>query len=159
AGARQRRAIPKVVVHPEVPPPFPMPTTKTRASALVWPSSDENERGEESRGRPSKPGKEGRGPPILIVDKVYIATEPGHPLRLLGHDVLAAHSGSEPLELAMAHRPVAVMIGMGLPGMDVREVVRRLRSEAGLNNAQIIVMGGYRGERDGRRSAEAGIQL
>jgi CheY-like chemotaxis protein len=58
----------------------------------------------------------------------------------------------------MAHRPQVVLIGMGMPRFDGWEVARRLRTEAGLENALFVATGGSWSEDDRRGSAEADIR-
>jgi two-component system CheB/CheR fusion protein len=75
----------------------------------------------------------------------------------LGHEVKVAHSGPQALELAREFRPEAVLLDIGLPGMDGYEVARRLRQLPGADGALLVALSGYGQEEDRRRSREAGF--
>jgi two-component system CheB/CheR fusion protein len=74
-----------------------------------------------------------------------------------GHEARTAYDGPEALEAARAYRPEAVLLDIGMPGMDGYEVARRLRQEPGLERALLVALTGYGQESDRRRSREAGI--
>jgi two-component system CheB/CheR fusion protein len=78
-------------------------------------------------------------------------------LRARGHDVRTAHSGPAALEGAVAFRPEAVVLDIGLPGMDGYEVARRLRRLPELRGALLVALTGYGQEEDRRRAREAGF--
>jgi signal transduction histidine kinase/ActR/RegA family two-component response regulator len=79
-------------------------------------------------------------------------------LELEGHEVRIAHDGQTALDLAVAYRPNAAILDIGLPhGMDGYEVARRLRRDCGLEKACLIALTGYGQEEDRRRAAEAGF--
>lgn len=80
-------------------------------------------------------------------------------LRLWGHDVRCASSGPEALKAALAYRPDAVLMEMGLPEMDGCEVARRLRRREGAPQALLVAVTGYGGERHRRITREAGFDL
>jgi two-component system OmpR family response regulator len=80
-------------------------------------------------------------------------------LRLWGHDVRCARSGSEALEAALAYRPDAVLMEMGLPGMDGCEVARRLRGHEGASQPLLVAVTGYGGERHRLLARRAGFDL
>jgi signal transduction histidine kinase/ActR/RegA family two-component response regulator len=78
-------------------------------------------------------------------------------LRLSGHEVRVAHSGTDALEAAREHRPEAVLLDIGLPGMDGYEVAARLRQGECCRDAVIMAVSGYGDEEARRRSKEAGF--
>jgi two-component system CheB/CheR fusion protein len=71
--------------------------------------------------------------------------------------VRTAHSGAAGLEGARALRTEAVLLDIGMPGMDGYEVVRRLRQEPGLEGVLRVALTGYGQEEDRRRSRQATI--
>jgi CheY-like chemotaxis protein len=77
-------------------------------------------------------------------------------LRHAGHEVRAAYTGHEALDAAMAYRPDAVLLDLGLPEIDGYEVARRLRKKPEFSGVFIIALSGYGQESDRRRSREAG---
>jgi CheY-like chemotaxis protein len=78
-------------------------------------------------------------------------------LRARGHEVRTAHSGPAALEESVAFRPQAVVLDIGLPGMDGYEVARRLRQLPELRGALLVALTGYAQEEDRRRAREAGF--
>jgi CheY-like chemotaxis protein len=76
-------------------------------------------------------------------------------LRAAGHRVWTAHSGPAALQAAPEVRPEAVVLDIGLPGMDGYEVARRLRGEA--SGPLLVALTGYGQDEDRRRSREAGF--
>jgi two-component system OmpR family response regulator len=81
---------------------------------------------------------------ILVVDDNTDAVESlALLLELEGHDVKTALDGPAALELASDFRPEAVLLDIGLPGMDGYEVARRLRDRPETREALIIAITGY----------------
>ncbi len=78
-------------------------------------------------------------------------------LRLWGHEVESAATGPAALAIAQGFLPNAVLLDIGLPGIDGYEVARRLRALPGLGGALLLAMTGYGQEHDRRRSREAGF--
>jgi len=74
-------------------------------------------------------------------------------LEALGFDVSAAGNGPEALRRAAELRPDAVILDLGLPGMDGVEVIRGLR---GWTQVPIIVLSVREGEREKITALEAG---
>jgi CheY-like chemotaxis protein len=100
----------------------------------------------------------GRGARILVVDdNVDTARGMARLLKLLGHDIVTAHSGPEAIAAAREQRPEFVLLDIGLPGMDGYEVASLLRQEDCCKQAMIVAVTGYGREEDRRRSREAGF--
>lgn len=78
-------------------------------------------------------------------------------LEMAGHDVRTAHSGPAALEAAAAHRPHAIVLDIGLPGLDGYQVAQRLRQDPAMEDVVLIAASGYGQEEDRRRSREAGF--
>jgi CheY-like chemotaxis protein len=74
-----------------------------------------------------------------------------------GFEVRSAHDGTEALSAARDHRPGAILLDIGLPGMDGYQVAEHLRREDCLRDAKIIAITGYGEEQAFRRSREAGF--
>jgi signal transduction histidine kinase/ActR/RegA family two-component response regulator len=95
---------------------------------------------------------------ILVVDdNVDAADGLTEMLRSLGHDVSAAREGLAALEQARHLRPEIVFLDLAMPGIDGREVARRLRAEAGLSSTRIVAVTGFGRESDRLLSLEAGF--
>ncbi len=101
-----------------------------------------------------------KAPPrrILIVDDNEDAADSlGMVLGLDGHEVIAAYSGDQALELAQSFKPEVVLLDIGLPGIDGYEVARRLRAAAGSAALRLVAVTGYGQDADKARAAEAGF--
>ena len=80
---------------------------------------------------------------LLIVDDnqdaaISLATL----LKLQGHEVQVAHSGTAALEITKGYTPDVVFLDIGMPGMDGYEVARRLRQQPGLENVVLAALTG-----------------
>jgi CheY-like chemotaxis protein len=93
---------------------------------------------------------------ILVVDDNADAAETvAMLLRMEGHDIRMAHTGESALHLAAQFSPNAVLLDLGLPGLNGYEVARLLRQDAHLPQPlTLIALTGW-GSGDDRRAAEA----
>jgi signal transduction histidine kinase/CHASE3 domain sensor protein/ActR/RegA family two-component response regulator len=97
---------------------------------------------------------------ILVVDdNVDLANGLVRLMKKLGHTVKAINDGRAAIELARVFRPEAVLLDIGLPGMDGYEVASRLRSQHGTDPLILVAISGYGQEEDQRRSLEAGFDF
>jgi len=71
--------------------------------------------------------------------------------------VVAAGSGREALGLFETFEPDAVLLDIGMPGMDGYEVARRIRAMPAGRATQIIALTGWGQQEDIRRSIQAGF--
>ena len=102
---------------------------------------------------PSQPASRRR---LLVVDDNHDSADTlAILLAAMGHDVKTAYEGREAIELAAHYQPQAVLLDIGLPGMNGYEVGRALKS----GNAPVVLVAvsGYGQEEDRRRSREAGF--
>lgn len=77
-------------------------------------------------------------------------------LALWGHDGVAVRDGRDALQAALAFAPDAVLLDIGLPGMNGFEVARQLRA-AGMADVVLVAVTGWCRERDRLEAAAAGI--
>jgi two-component system KDP operon response regulator KdpE len=93
-------------------------------------------------------------PRVLVVDdeapilRALVAN-----LRARGYQPDAAPTGEDALQLAAKHRPDAVVLDLGLPGMTGIEVIRGLR---GWSRVPIIILSARGAERDKVAALDAG---
>jgi CheY-like chemotaxis protein len=78
-------------------------------------------------------------------------------LRLAGHDVHTAQSGTEGIELACSAALDFVLVDIGLPDLDGYEVARRLRSHPATRRVRLVALTGYGRQEDRRRALAAGF--
>ncbi len=90
---------------------------------------------------------------LLVDDEPQILRALAINLKALGYQIEAAQSGEEALQKAAGHRPDAVILDLGLPGIDGVEVIRGLR---GWTDVPIIVLTVREGEGDKIQALEAG---
>jgi CheY-like chemotaxis protein len=95
---------------------------------------------------------------ILIVDDNKDAAEwLATLLNLNGHETHVAHAGITAIETAQRVRPDAVLLDIGLPGLDGYEVCRRIRQQPWGKGLALIALTGWGQEEDRRKSKEAGF--
>ena len=91
---------------------------------------------------------------ILVVDdEPQILRALAANLRARGYEVDLAGTGEAALTLAQRHRPDAVVLDLGLPGIDGLEVIRGLR---GWTEVPIVVLSVREGEADKIAALDAG---
>ena len=93
---------------------------------------------------------------LVIDDNADIRSGLGELLRFSGHEVLESAEGQEGIARALERRPQAVLIDIGLPGLDGYDVARRLRAALG-RSVRLVALTGYGSAQDRERSFEAGF--
>lgn len=95
---------------------------------------------------------------ILVVDDNRDSAESlAMLLELGGHEVRTSYDGVAALDAIAADRPDAVLLDIGLPGLDGYEVARRVRAMPGAAAVLLVAVSGYGGEDDRERSRDAGF--
>ena len=87
---------------------------------------------------------------LVVDDEAPIRRALSANLRARGYDVDVAATGEQALDLAAHHHPDIVLLDLGLPGMDGREVIDGLR---GWSAVPIVVLSARGSERDKVRRA------
>ncbi len=77
-------------------------------------------------------------------------------VEMWGHQVEAAADGQQGVEMALALRPEAALVDIGLPVLDGYQLARRVRAELG-RDIFLIALTGYGQPHDHRRAFEAGF--
>ncbi|HKQ30834.1 MAG TPA: response regulator [Burkholderiales bacterium] len=78
-------------------------------------------------------------------------------LEAAGYKVEMAHSGDMGLARAIETRPDAVILDIGLPGLDGYEVAQQLRKHAAFRSVPLIAMTGFSDKSNRRRALQAGF--
>ncbi len=95
---------------------------------------------------------------ILVVDDNRDAVDAlAMMLRLNGSDVEVAYDGPSGLATAQSFRPDAIVLDIGLPGMDGYQVARRLRMRPETADKLIVAVTGYGQKEDRERAHVAGF--
>jgi CheY-like chemotaxis protein len=93
---------------------------------------------------------------IVVVDDNRDAAEAlGELLTDAGYAVKVAYDGPSSLDAVSSHKPDAVLLDIGLPGLDGYQVARQIRREHG-DRILIVALTGYGHEEDRRLTREAG---
>lgn len=101
---------------------------------------------------------DGKAQKILIVDDNQdVASSLAILLRVLGKEVIIAHSGQAALQIFEEFRPSVVFLDLGMPEMDGFEVARRFRQLPEFQGVTLIALTGWGQEDDRRRTQEAGF--
>jgi signal transduction histidine kinase/ActR/RegA family two-component response regulator len=93
----------------------------------------------------------------VVDDHPDVASSLAILMGLMGHEVRVAHDGEAAVRLAEDFRPQAMLVDLGMAGMDGYEACRRIRTEAWGRGIRMIAVTGWGQEADRRRSAMAGF--
>jgi PAS domain S-box-containing protein len=95
---------------------------------------------------------------ILIVDDSLDGAESlAILLQFIGHETHLAHDGITALDAAERLRPDAVLLDIGLPGLNGYEVCRRIRQQSWGQAMTLVALTGWGQDEDRHRSREAGF--
>jgi PAS domain S-box-containing protein len=98
------------------------------------------------------------GATVLVADDNRDAAETlSVALELEGYRVLTAFTGPQALELGREHRPRAIILDIGMPGMNGYETIGRLRREEWGRKTFAIALTGWGQEQDKAAAFEAGF--
>jgi PAS domain S-box-containing protein len=96
---------------------------------------------------------------LVVDDNVDAADSLGTVLELAGHAVRVTHDGSAALLQAQAWSPHAVMLDIGMPGLDGFEVARRLRTLSEGRPLLLVAITGWGNEDMRQQARQAGFDL
>ncbi len=117
---------------------------------------------QEATGEITKPESQkligpGKNLNLLVVDDNEDAAKSlGSLLQMYGHSVEIAYDGIKAIQSVSDHRPDAILLDLGLPGMDGFTVCKNLRKRYG-PDLTIIAVTGYNSEEDKKTSAKVGF--
>jgi len=94
---------------------------------------------------------------LLAEDNVDTALTLGMLLRKLGHTVEVVHDGPAALRAVDGNKPDALLLDIGIPGLDGYQVAQRLRQHPENATMKLIAMTGYGQEEDIERSRQSGF--
>jgi CheY-like chemotaxis protein len=107
----------------------------------------------------SSAGERSSGPRrrILVVDDNHDAADTmATMLELLGDEVCTAHDGLAAVAAAECFRPAAILMDVGMPGMNGYDATRRIREQPWGKHTRIIALTGWGQDHDRARSRDAG---
>jgi PAS domain S-box-containing protein len=94
---------------------------------------------------------------LLVDDNVEAASTLASLLRAKKYEVATEFSGPAALDRAAKTRPEAVILDLGMPGMDGCEVAEKLRAQEGGDSIVLLALTGWGGPEDRQRTADAGF--
>ncbi|MCU0949465.1 MAG: MEDS domain-containing protein [Burkholderiaceae bacterium] len=94
---------------------------------------------------------------LIVDDNVDAAESLALLLRMHGHDVTVVHDGPSAIGAVNAGSFDAVLLDLGLPGMDGYEVARRISSASLAASPRLIALSGYSDSRSRQMAARAGF--
>jgi CheY-like chemotaxis protein len=92
---------------------------------------------------------------LVVDDNIDSADTLAFLLRIQGHASCVANDGLSALKAVQSFAPDVVLLDIGLPGMDGRQVARTLRSTG--CRAVLVAFTGYSGSEEASLSREAGF--
>ena len=75
-----------------------------------------------------------------------------------GHQVICALTGAAALEAAITIQPDIIVLDMGLPDADGRDVLNKLKADQRTTHIPVVVWSGREGESDSRISLNLGAE-
>jgi signal transduction histidine kinase/ActR/RegA family two-component response regulator len=97
---------------------------------------------------------------VLVIDDNRDAADTlSLTLQFRGYRVLTAYSGQQALDIGAREHPQAVLVDVGMPGMDGYEVIRRIRRETWGRHAVSVALTGWGQEQDRLKAAAAGFDM
>ena len=75
-----------------------------------------------------------------------------------GHQLLRALTGAAALEAAISAQPDIIVLDMGLPDADGRDVLNQLKADKRTTHIPVVVWSGREGESDSRISLSLGAE-
>jgi signal transduction histidine kinase/ActR/RegA family two-component response regulator len=102
-------------------------------------------------------GDERRHRILVVDDNEDAALVLSMQLRLAGHELRVAYSGSEALETGREFQPDTIIMDIGMPGMNGFDTAREVRRQAWGAKVLLIAVTGWGQPEDKRQSREAGF--
>ena len=96
---------------------------------------------------------------LIVDDNIDVAETMGWLLEAIGHEFEIVNDSRRAVEAAMRFQPDAILLDIGLPGMDGYEVCRALRADARFDRTAIIAQTGWGQDSDREKTAQAGFDL
>lgn len=94
---------------------------------------------------------------LVVDDNVDVAQTVGWMLETIGYNYRLVHDGRHALQAAKEFGPDAILLDIGLPGMDGYAVCRAFRHDKRFNEIPIIAQTGWGQDRDKALGLEAGF--
>lgn len=94
---------------------------------------------------------------LVVDDNIDAGDSLAMVLEMLGAQVRVARGGQQALEQFASWQPAAVLLDIGMPGMNGYEVARAIRERFASSGAMLVALTGWGQDDDRRRAREAGF--
>ncbi|MFM9966378.1 MAG: chemotaxis protein CheB [Planctomycetaceae bacterium] len=94
---------------------------------------------------------------LVVDDNVDTVLSFSMLLKASGHEVRTAHDGPTAVQVALDYQPDAVLLDIGLPGLNGYQVAQRIRQDPNLKNVVLVALTGYGQEADRQTALDAGF--
>lgn len=94
---------------------------------------------------------------LIVDDNAAAAQTTGWMIEIAGHDYRLAHHAGEALAVAGEFLPDAVLLDIGLPGMNGFDLCRQMRAQPELSHAVFIALTGWSGDSYRHMASDAGF--
>lgn len=94
---------------------------------------------------------------LVVDDNADAADSLALLLQMDGHEVRVARSGPQGLDMARQWRPRALLLDLGLPGLDGYAVAKSLRADPDTAGMAIVAVSGYGQDSDREKTRAAGF--
>jgi len=94
---------------------------------------------------------------LIVEDNVDAAESLAMLVKAAGYDVRTIHNGQAALRVVLDYLPHAVLLDIGLPGLNGYEVAKWIRSQPDLEGTMLIALTGYGQDVDRQTSLAAGF--
>ncbi len=94
---------------------------------------------------------------VLADDRQLNADALSELIRLQGHEVITVYDGEAAVAAAERSRPNAIVLDIGMPGVDGYETCRRIRSQSWARDIPIVALTGWGQANIGPKAREAGF--
>jgi two-component system CheB/CheR fusion protein len=101
--------------------------------------------------------RQGRASVLLLDDNDDFLTSMAMLFELSGYEVRMARTGQEAMELLRHYIPGAMVLDIGLPGMNGYEIAKQVRADAKFKDVVLVALTGYGDEAARQRTREAGF--
>ena len=106
---------------------------------------------------PGSAGAPARSSVLVIDDNVDAADTLAALLRTLGAEVHVAYDGPSGLAASHSHRPAAMIVDIGMPGMNGYQFAAQIRQQACFDAVLLVALTGWGQEHDRSSSHDAGF--
>jgi CheY-like chemotaxis protein len=101
--------------------------------------------------------RQGRASVLLLDDNDDFLTSMAMLFELSGYEVKMARTGQEAMEMLRHYIPGAMVLDIGLPGMNGYEIAKQVRADAKFKDIVLVALTGYGDETARQRTREAGF--